>query len=494
MPDEHIDKTIYYEIIGISIIIFSFITLLMIGKIGRSMNIICRLILGDFYTIGIIIAIVIGIKLVFKLKINFFSLRMNGLYLLFISLSLLSHMDLYYYSLNYGKNSIAGLIGLYKLYISNFDPSYVFGAGFILGIVYQAFYFLLGKASWIIYLIVLLISIIFISNNSIKSFFIKIKEIKKIRFSFLTRYLKSLQVTKKLSVNLLTDFLEDERIMDIFLLDKLKNVFKLLGVEFNLKSYYISYTYILFEIDASYDLDMLKIKIRERINNNAIIYYKKYLNIEIPLEGRYLLTLKNLIYDEVLSIGYSTKREILDFDSFENILINGMVGSGIKTFIKSLIAQILLLTNYEIIIYDEYNEMDYMNLNVKKTNYKAFLSNIKDEIEQRFNNGLNRKLIVILNRCELKDIDYILQSAKSANVAIIMIKRNEYVDKRINSLIKTKIVFKSNSLISKELLNNKMATLLEKKGDFILKIEDSIIRCQSPYISDSDFNKLIRRI
>ena len=488
--DEEKDYVIFYELLGVFLIVLLFVTLLMIGNIGKYLNIFLRMLIGDFYTIFLVIAFIFSLKLLFKFNTNLLSLRFNGMYLLFISLSLLSHKDIYLYSLNFSNNPITGLFTLYKMYFNSFDSSYVYGGGIILGTIYHVFYFLFQEASIIIYFILLFISIVFLSNNTIKGFFIKLKSFKGINFKRVIEYIKNLQIDKRLSINILTSFIEEKREPNKKGIEIVKEIIKNMGLDFNMIDFYVSYSYTSISLDLSIDPYIFKDKIEDKLKMNALVYYNNNLIIEIPNERRYLLTLKNLVADFGLAIGYSNKKEEWRFSELENIFINGEPDSGIITYIKALIAEVLILTDKKIIIFDKKKEILDVN-NKRVTSYidsHPFINEINYIVDSLSN------YLVIINDYYSEDLDYFLRNCVNKNIYSVLINRNNPIDKRILNNFKTRILFKSNLLYSKLILNERSAVSLLKKGDAIIIYNNISTRIQTPYISNNDFDKLIRRI
>lgn len=487
--DEEKDYVIFYELLGVFLIVLLFVTLLMIGNIGRYLNIFLRMLIGDFYTIFLVITFIFSLKLLFKFNTNLLSLRFNGIYLLFISLSLLSHKDIYLYSLNFSNNPITGLFTLYKMYFNSFDPSYVYGGGIILGTIYHLFYFLFQDASIIIYFLLLFISIIFLTNNTIKGFFVKLKSFKGINFKKVIDYIKNLQIDKRISINILTSFIEEKREPNKKGIEIVKEKVKNMGLDFNIIDFYVSYSYTSISLDLSIDPYIFKDKIEDKLKMNVSVYYKNNLIIEIPNERRYLLTLKNLITDFGLAIGYSNKKEEWRFSESENIFINGEKDSGIITYVKALIAEVILLTDKKIIIFDKKKEINVNNKRIASyVDSNSFINEINYLVDSLSN------YLVIINDYYSEDLEYFLRNCVNKNIYAIFINRNNPIDKRILNNFKTRILFKSNLLYSKLILNERTAVNLLKKGDAIITCNNISTRIQTPYISNNDFDKLIRRV
>ena len=132
------DKEIYYELIGMGLIFVSTIILASIGKIGSGLKILFKILVGDWYFGFLLTGMISGFLLVFKKeKFNLFTLRYNGIFLLMLSLILLSHQNCYTFSFAYGSNSLVGMWNIYMLYLKKFQDSYIMGGGLIGGFIYQ---------------------------------------------------------------------------------------------------------------------------------------------------------------------------------------------------------------------------------------------------------------------------------------------------------------------------------------------------------------------
>lgn len=424
---------VYYEVFGAILVCFVFIVLTMLGKVGIGLNIFFHIIIGDWYWLVLFSIGVIGVKIIVKRSfIDLKSLRMNGYFLFILCLVLLSHISMYKYSLNFNKNPLIGTWNLYLSYLDDYNENYILGGGLIGALIYQLLVFLLGEIGTLFFIILLLfISIIFMTNNSLFSFidYIKIfpyklknkskkvfKYIENIDFPKVTKHKKKLiNINLLKDINTTNDLKEQEKISIeqeyslIKILDKI-SISKLQkkDIGYQATRYYLDKNNI--------SLYELKKEIQSYLSTTPIIYKDEHNTyIEINNKYRSLLTLKRLLlqnndliksnnpnsnqidytylnFNHIFPIGLDLSNEIIYFNPFINnhLLIIGSSDSGIKNFINSFIITLLIYkTNFKLYINDPKEEFyvlrtsSYLDITYSTKKDFQIIDKIQEELEKR---------------------------------------------------------------------------------------------------------------
>lgn len=500
--EEKEGSDVYYEITGMALIFLSLVILGNIGYVGYYVGILVRILFGDWYFIIIGFLIYLGFKLLIKHEsVNFSSLRIYGLILIYISLSLLSHVKLYNYTYNFSNNHIAGLWKLYMKYFDNFNYKYIFGSGIILAILYEIICFLLGKIGIIIISILLFLSsIAFLSNNTLSNITRKTKtgfgNVKDFFKNFKNK-IKDFGNDTRISIDDLEDINSDDLVNKGNIYEnklKINEIFKNNKLSYEFVDYKVSYLYT--RLSYYVDIDSLDIF---KNYNDLIVIKNDLINIDILNENKNLLTLKKLMLmaknEFVLGLDINNQLLLFDYNQHQNILING-AKEEIINYVNSLIVQLLLIGN-NVLIYDEKKEFNFNKRYIDNINdILEIISNREDDFQTLKINDIEesdeRRLFVIVNGLDninRSSILYIIKNGFRYGVHLIVINEDIRIEDSIRSAIKSKIVFKSSLKNSLALIENSMATNLYIKSDFIFRCDSNIMHIQSAYISNSDLKK-----
>ncbi len=551
MPKEKIKKknenyNIYYETLGIVLIGLSLIILTRLGSVGLWLNIIFKILFGDWYYLLLIMIFIQGCIFLKKRKfIDFKSIRVNGFFLFLLSLMGLSHYSIYQYAKNHEDNALFQTINLYKYYINDPDLDYMLGGGIISAIIYQGLVFLIGEAGVIlVFSLTLILSLIFLSGNSIISFKNQIKRFKfkfKINFNGIINYISSIKIKqKKVGLNMLSDInlsmnhkIEEKISNDVKM--AIEGVFRKMNYEFYFVNLYVGYqaSRYVYKINIK-DLNIIYNNLKQIINDNIAISYNDELIIEVNHKFRELLTLKRLLLqNNEIPLGLEIDGRIInyDFQKNSNMIISGAYNSGIRNFIRCFITSIIMRrVNHQIAMLDikeEFYELNmYHNLHSyynKVEDIDIFFNEIIKEVERRIElsyyfkandyNELNKmikensieeelkRIFIYINGFEVliknknfdQELHYLISIGSKCGIHIIIINRiSNAISPLIKGLIDTKILFKCDNINqSIELLDNDKATILDKNGDMIIKIKDEEYRVQAPFISKDEYLKII---
>lgn len=316
------------------------------------------------------------------------------------------------------------------------------------------------------------------------------------------------------------------------------SVFNNFSIEYREIDTKVSYAITTFKyyLYSNFDFQGVVDKLKKLIEEKVLISrYNNNIMIEVGNKYVSLLTAKNLLmkqsilnnYLQVLGINSENEIEELDITRDGNILILGNENVGIRNFIYYFICSLFIkvnITNYEFILYDEtgsftpltlfrynydHDVFEFCNKLIEdidtknKTIKKRELQNIDEYNKvQEVENGLKlRRRIIIFNypKCDnnkvLEDkLMYIMQMGRLCGVSMIIIVRDiSLLGSIIISLMKVKLCFKLNDVKeSISILNDTSASYLDNKGEVVYCHKEKQIRMQTPFISSSEIDKIIK--
>lgn len=280
----------------------------------------------------------------------------------------------------------------------------------------------------------------------------------------------------------------------------------------------------------------------EVILKRKFLFYKEAsrIIIEAPNKVKEMLTIKSLLLkavnSDLIPIGIEINDTILYFNPIvnQNIIISGEIGSGVRTFIKSFIISLIfrLKDNFELILcdfLDQFGDLKFLSnlfypINKKVELLDDLLDELTIELEKRLNminefgvdNYLNLNKALLNKKIDqikpifliINDLDtlrsrsyntsnkliYFLKFGYKTGIHLIMINRTCGINNQIIANTKTKLILKTNSLEqSFEILNSKNAYSLIGNGDSLMVLDINIYHLQLPFISDSDFRKVMNK-
>ncbi len=287
---------------------------------------------------------------------------------------------------------------------------------------------------------------------------------------------------------------------------------------------------------------VLQSKIFEFFNQQCFFITRgKIMYAEVNNKFKELLTLKRLLtnsYNETYLLPLALNNDLddlcIDLTTPNYYIISGDISSGVKTYVRSLIVSIILKysLNFNIAMIDtksEFRELDLISESIEYTigSQKALevLDDLCIEAERR------RELFSFLNVDDFKSANDEIENShhKLENLKPYFLfintsisKHNSEFENKLNYLTKfssklgiyifvcvrkredlgsitlnnaSKICFYTSSLdLSLKLLNSDICCALQKKGDVLYQIDNQIHHGQSPYLSISDYEKILRKI
>ena len=170
------ERLFHYEIIGIIILILSVFAITKMGIIGLYLMLIIKVLFGDWYFLILGLLIAYGVRcIVFHNKLSIGNIRYIGIFLIILSLILLSHFSMHKYVKNYEENNLKLTLKLYLNFFKTQSIDSIVGGGVIGSLFFYLGYYLLSEFGVIIISIFLLfIGIVFLSKKTIKDFIMNI--------------------------------------------------------------------------------------------------------------------------------------------------------------------------------------------------------------------------------------------------------------------------------------------------------------------------------
>ena len=162
----------FYEILGITLAVLSFFAVAKLGSFGLYLFLIVKLLFGDWAFLFIIIGILAGCYfLMVHDHLPISSLRVLGIFFIFISLLMLSHFSMHNYIKEYSSDYFSLTISLYIDYFKSTNSDAITGGGIIGMLFFYLFYYLLSVPGVIIIsMILIILGISFISRKTLNEF------------------------------------------------------------------------------------------------------------------------------------------------------------------------------------------------------------------------------------------------------------------------------------------------------------------------------------
>lgn len=547
------EKMYFYEISATIVILFSLVTFSELGFVGRGLKSVLQILFGDYYFVLVLYLIGHGIYALVKRRwFDFTSIKFNGFIIFLVSLISLNHLG-FYERLGFSNDEIfSKSLTTYANTLKNLIQLNSYGGGLVGALFVQVLIFLFNQIGTLVILIVFLVlSLSFMTNLSYKTLLYYIQLIyKKIRTTFVllykyfknikfpTKTIKKAKLNLNLNINMLDDYdnKANEAIAHKMALSdqsEIRHYLNSIGAIVSNQSLNLGYIATRYTYDCSkitYDKEVLK-----KITNSNIIVTEgaNRIVVESVNKVKRLLTLKHLLLNTTeIPLGLEVDNTVITFDGIKhkNLLLTGGIESGIKTQVKAFIVSNIFKYRYDfnLVILDykqEFLELKYMpNLlipyNQNNSEFIKSLEYIATHLESRIEmiNKAGYQNYIEYNKLEeekikviyviLNSIDsireyaqkkeakllYFLKFGFKVGIHFIIINRNFGIDKEILANIQTKLVYKCTSTPqSYELLQNNNGCLLDNKSDCIITLLDQTYRITTPYISKSDYDKVITK-
>lgn len=417
----------FYEILGITLAVLSFFALAKLGSFGLYLFLTVKLLFGDWAFLFIIIGILAGCYfLMVHDHLPISSLRVIGIFFVFLSLLILSHFSMHNYIKQYSDDYFSLTISIYIDYFKTANSDSITGGGIIGMCFFYLFYYLLSIPGVIIIsLLLIVLGTSFISRKTLNEF---IKIIGKILKTLFNKIKKIIIKSKKAFKNINIEFNTPEykrlpktfvKKVDIIenssstLADEIMNEIKIVLNKLNYYHYHVDYYLtphlIVIEINSYLKID----------------YYKLESELTRILTNPFLLKIND--EDSVIMIEFSSElvRKISLYEALnlynDNVLFLGINDHNEVEALNNNYASCLMFINkiqnlyyYIIVILLKKYHVRILDFNDELSNFKPYLLYETDI------NAINKLIVDIENKDDsLIEVCFINLNSKKVNSELI---------------------------------------------------------------------------
>ncbi len=537
-------------------IFLSIFCLLMIGRVGnfKIIYLFIAVLFGDFSIFVLLFTIFYSIKdLVFNRKVDLHHIFFFGFVLIYIGLSIFAHLGLYDALMMTNQSVLTKTVSLYSRYFKHYEHGFSCGGGLIVAFLLQIAMFFGGKISAILLAIgCIIVGICYIMDIPIFKFFkggklrkIPVMTLKGIRDYFKNiHFPKDVQKTPKIPLSILMDneeavnfTLQQEINKERF--DALKEFVTRNHIYCVCDHFETSYTSSRFVLKMAHKSESMISDICGFFNKCCfVIKNDLILNVEVANQFKKLLTLKSVLMAHgnekgiILGVDVDNKGIELDISLGKTLCILGDATSGVKTFIRSFLAN-LIIKGYaldDIYFYDLYHE--FSNLNNTNIHYINNERSTAISFDEAFSEYERRSEVLKYLGCDtiaeankkikemgseyeqmhpifhfiffnsncfdaqmLQKLSYVMQFGIKVGMIICIIIRDRSALNKINLGNCDVLAFYLGDVsTSVKIFGCDIACRLQKKGDVLYQSKNKIYHGQTPYISLDDFDKIIDRL
>ncbi|MGG3561760.1 DNA translocase FtsK [Neobacillus rhizosphaerae] len=178
--DNHLKRTIQYELTALAILAIAIISIAKLGAVGKATVLFFRFWMGEWYMLGLLGLVVLSIFLMWKREIPFFfHIKLVGSYFIVSAILLLSHVTLFHLLTNDGKFKDPSVISntweLFMMELRGETSTTDLGGGILGAILFALFHYLFAETGTkIIAFIFIIIGIVLLTGKSFGDFIGKI--------------------------------------------------------------------------------------------------------------------------------------------------------------------------------------------------------------------------------------------------------------------------------------------------------------------------------
>ncbi|MCL6574425.1 MAG: hypothetical protein K6T88_22560 [Bacillus sp. (in: Bacteria)] len=178
--DNHLKRTVQFELTALAILAIAIISIAKLGAVGKATVFFFRLLMGEWYMLGLIGLVILSIYLMWKREIPFFfNIKLVGTYFITSAILLLSHVTLFRLLSNDGKFENPSVIGntweLFMMELRGETSTTDLGGGMLGAVLFALFHYLFAETGTeIIAFIFILIGFILLTGKSFGDFIGKI--------------------------------------------------------------------------------------------------------------------------------------------------------------------------------------------------------------------------------------------------------------------------------------------------------------------------------
>lgn len=538
-------KDFYYVMLGILLVVNGLIILGRLGNFGNLLNVFFRILFGDYYFAIFVFIIFLGIKSIITKKIvNFSSIRILGIIVIYLSLSIFSSFSIYNGLDSSTKSFYKDSLLLYKRYLNNYQTSFSCGGGLIGGLFFQILILFFGKIGvYLIASVFLGVGVFFVTNLSLISLLKSekgiLRFIKRILYK-IRGYLKNIDIPlhKEEKIRVLPDILSEapktsnltiQRDINLDLekqfLDYCKQKRIVVNLMKNETSYYSS-RFVLQKIDIGIE------EIKYFFMNKAFVYSDEaYTYITYQNKFKAILSLKELLSFGLkyrFPIGIEINNEVIAWDPLkDNLFIIGDYKNEIDEFLKSIISLLHIDQKGRTSIYFFTDEKVFNELNgLKTTNYfndlnivNETLDDIISEYEKReelyrylnvdnyldvFNNknvaDFNELFIICrmnfskVKRSIVDKINFLIKNGQRYGIHLICTINYLADISLIERQNQMSLIFKTTEiLMSLKTIANDFACYIGKNGECLALNNKKISQISFGYVTDYDYENILKK-
>jgi S-DNA-T family DNA segregation ATPase FtsK/SpoIIIE len=170
--DNHLKKTVQYELSALAILALAIISIAKLGAVGKATVLFFRFWMGEWYMLGLIGLVILSVYLMWKRSIPFFfHTKLVGSYFIVSAILLLSHVTLFHLLTNNGNFKDPSVISntweLFMMELRGETSTKDLGGGILGAILFALFHYLFAETGTkIIAFIFIIIGIILITGKS----------------------------------------------------------------------------------------------------------------------------------------------------------------------------------------------------------------------------------------------------------------------------------------------------------------------------------------
>ena len=178
--DNHLKKTVQFELSALAILAIAIISMAKLGAVGKATVIFFRFWMGEWYMLSLIGLVLLSVYLMWKRTIPFFfHIKLVGAYFITSAILLLSHVTLFHLLTNDGKFKDPSVISntweLFMMELRGETSTVDLGGGMVGAVLFALFHYLFAETGTkIIAFIFILIGIILLTGKSFGDFIAKI--------------------------------------------------------------------------------------------------------------------------------------------------------------------------------------------------------------------------------------------------------------------------------------------------------------------------------
>ncbi|WP_160719934.1 DNA translocase FtsK [Bacillus sp. USDA818B3_A] len=178
--DNHLKRTVQYELTALAILALAVISIAKLGAVGKATVLFFRFWMGEWYMLGLLGLVILSIYLMWKRTIPFlFHIKLVGSYFIISAILLLSHVTLFHLLTNDGNFKDPSVINntweLFMMELRGETSTTDLGGGILGAVLFALFHYLFAETGTkIIAFIFILIGVILLTGKSFGDFVGKI--------------------------------------------------------------------------------------------------------------------------------------------------------------------------------------------------------------------------------------------------------------------------------------------------------------------------------